>query len=174
MMAQVRKDHRRPAKRGTEAQHRPAPSPEAAACRPGPIDALLTPGLFKALSDPTRCSLVACIAKCARGCNVTEIAACCAIDLSVVSRHLSLLADAGVLEQRKAGRTVFYHVRYAPLAGTLRSLADAIESCRPACGDEDCCTGGACAAPGCCGSANASLASSSIARPRMESRRESK
>lgn len=109
---------------------RPAtPKHAAACCRP--IDALLNPELFRALCDPTRASLVACIAKCGRGCSVSEVAECCSVDLSVVSRHLSQLADAGVLHSRKEGRTVFYAVRYSDLTKMLRGLADAIDECCP-------------------------------------------
>src|SRR5262249_55586747 len=97
----------------------------------GPLDDLLDPALFKAFSDPTRATLLACIAKCGRGCSVSEVAQCCSVDVSVVSRHLALLARSGVLEARKEGRTVFYGVRYAQLCRSLRSLADALESCCP-------------------------------------------
>jgi ArsR family transcriptional regulator len=69
--------------------------------------------------------------------------------LSVVSRHLSQLADAGVLESTKKGRTVFYRVRFADLAAKLRALAKAIDSCCP---DGACGTGcGAGETGGCCG-----------------------
>lgn len=122
-------------------KRRPPATPKQAAKRCGPLDTLLDPVLFKAFSDPTRASLIACIAKCGRGCSVGEIAECCSVDFSVVSRHLALLARAGVLEAAKEGRTVFYRVRYDELCRSLRSLADALESCRP---DEEggCCDGG--------------------------------
>jgi len=105
------------------------PAQAAACCRP--IDGLLRPELFKALGDPTRLSLVACIAKCGRECSVGEIAGCCSVDLSVVSRHLAQLEQAGVLHTRREGRTVFYSVRFDELCGTLRSLADAFDECCP-------------------------------------------
>jgi ArsR family transcriptional regulator, arsenate/arsenite/antimonite-responsive transcriptional repressor len=110
-------------------------TPKQAAARRGPIDASLDASLFKALSDPTRLSLLACIAKCGRGCSVTEVAECCSIDFSVVSRHLSLLAQARVLDASKEGRVMRYRVRYSELSAALRGLADAIEECCP-----DCCT----------------------------------
>ncbi|MGE3109876.1 MAG: ArsR/SmtB family transcription factor [Phycisphaerales bacterium] len=109
---------------------RPATPKQAAACC-GPVDELLDPALFKAFSDPTRVSLLACIAKCGRGCSVGEVAECCSVDFSVVSRHLALLARSGVLEVTKEGRTVFYRVRYVELCRSLRSLADALEECCP-------------------------------------------
>lgn len=124
-------------------KHFPPPaSPKQAAARSGPVDELLDPALFKALADPTRVSLIACIAKCGRGCSVGEVAECCSVDVSVVSRHLSLLARSGVLESSKQGRIVRYRVRYAELCKALRSLADAIEDCCPekggGCGDGCC------------------------------------
>ncbi len=120
----------------------PPRSPRQAAARPGPLDAALDPDLFKALADPTRARLIACIAKCARGCSVGEVADCCSVDLSVVSRHLALLARAGVLGVIKDGRVVRYHVRYPDLCRSLRSLADALDRCAPPSGS--CCEGGCC------------------------------
>jgi DNA-binding transcriptional ArsR family regulator len=64
------------------------------------------------------------------------------VDFSVVSRHLASLARSGVLEARKEGRTMSYRVRYAELCRSFRSLADALEACRPANGgacDGECC-----------------------------------
>lgn len=109
---------------------RPATPAAAAACC-GPIDTLLDPVLFKALCDPTRAGLLACIAKCGRACAVSEVAACCSVDISVVSRHLATLETAGVLTSEREGRTVRYAVRYRELSRTLRALADAIDGCRP-------------------------------------------
>lgn len=106
-------------------------SPEQAARSRAAIDALLCPELFRALGDPTRVSLLACLAKCRRPATVSEVAACCAVDLSVVSRHLALLQQTGVLHARKEGRTVWYSVRYAELSRALRDLADAIDECCP-------------------------------------------
>jgi ArsR family transcriptional regulator len=110
----------------------PAPrTPRLAARRRGPIDHSLDAAFFKALSDPTRLILLACLAKCARPCSVTEVAECCSVDLSVVSRHLAQLESAGVLEARKEGRTVFYTVRFREVTALLRALADALDQCCP-------------------------------------------
>jgi ArsR family transcriptional regulator, arsenate/arsenite/antimonite-responsive transcriptional repressor len=104
-------------------------TPKQAAKCCSPVDDLLDPQLFKSLCDPTRVKLLACLAKCGRPCSVGEVAECCSVDMSVVSRHLAILEDAGVLESAKEGRTVFYAVRYRELSETLHSLADAIEAC---------------------------------------------
>ena len=103
---------------------------EASQCC-GPIDDLLNAELFKALGEPTRLRLLSCLAKCGRPCSVTELTECCAVDFSVVSRHLGMLEKAGVLAATKEGRTVFYEVRYKHLTDAFRALAKAIEGCRP-------------------------------------------
>ena len=118
-------------------KHRPS-TPKQAAKRPSSIDRALDADLFKALSDPTRLRLLACLAKCGRMCSVTEVAQCCSVDFSVVSRHLALLADAGILQSRKQGRTMFYTVQFDRLCDSLRALASAIEDCCP---DGSCCAG---------------------------------
>jgi ArsR family transcriptional regulator len=118
-------------------------SPAQASRRRGPIDAALDPELFRALGDPTRARLLGCMVKCARACSVSEVAECCAVDLSVVSRHLALLARAGVLEPSRSGRVVMYRVRAAELASRLRELASAIElgACRGGGCEGGCCDG---------------------------------
>lgn len=109
-------------------KRRPRTPKQAAACC-DPLDGLLNVELFRALGDPNRASFLACLAKCGRPCSVGEVAECCSVDLSVVSRHLSLLARAGVLSVSKEGRTVFYTVRYADLSGTLLALAESLQRC---------------------------------------------
>jgi len=127
----------------TQLRKRCPSSPKQAAVCCRPIDRLLNPDLFKALCDPTRVMLLGCLAKCGRACSVSEVAECCSVDLSVVSRHLSMLNKAGVLKAEKKGRVVFYSVQYGQLCHALRSLADAVE---------ECCTGDAAKAEGnCCG-----------------------
>ena len=54
------------------------------------------------------------------------------VDFSVVSRHLSQLKRAGLVETEKQGREVYYSFRSDVLVKTLRSIADALENCCPA------------------------------------------
>lgn len=124
----------------TQISKRKPASPRQAARRRAPIDSLLDPALFKALGDPSRVRLLGCLIKCARPCSVGELAECCAVDLSVVSRHLRVLERAGALSSIKQGRTVTYTVRHEPLAAKLRALADSIDACA-ALADGDCCEG---------------------------------
>lgn len=135
----------------TQVSKRLPKTPRQAAKRAGPLDSLLDPELFRALGDPTRVRLLACLAKCGRACGVGEVAECCSVDLSVVSRHLSLLADAGVLAPKKEGRSVSYALRATDLSTRLRALADAIDACCPEAGGGGCGEGCACGSQACKG-----------------------
>ncbi len=92
---------------------------------------LLSPRLFKALGDPNRVAILAQLANAGCECTVTSLAECCPVDLSVVSRHLALLRDAGVVSSERRGRQIWYTVNGRELAATLRALADALEACCP-------------------------------------------
>jgi DNA-binding transcriptional ArsR family regulator len=98
------------------------------ACR-GMLGEAFPPGLFKALSDPNRIALLAKLAECRGGCTVTEAATCCSVDLSVVSRHLRTLRDAGILQAARKGKEVRYRVRGVELARTLRAMAETLSAC---------------------------------------------
>ncbi|MEQ9319295.1 MAG: metalloregulator ArsR/SmtB family transcription factor [Polyangiaceae bacterium] len=87
--------------------------------------------LFKALADGTRLKLLSTLAVGGRTQTVSEVAGCCSVDLSVVSRHLKTLERAGVLASTKVGKSVHYRVRVTHLVQALRGLADALESCCP-------------------------------------------
>lgn len=140
-------------KRGSRRQaatgaHRTRPAtPRQAARTPGAIDGLLEAAAFAALGDATRVALLACAAKCGRACSVSELAGCCSVDLSVVSRQLRTLERAGLMTSERRGRAVLYSVRYADIAGRLRRLADELDACVMACGD-GCCGEGCCGAGG--------------------------
>jgi ArsR family transcriptional regulator len=101
-------------------------SPESALRIRAAIDDRLDQHLFKALGDPTRLLVLSCLVKCGRPCSVTEIAECCAVDFSVVNRHMKVLAGAGVLAAEKHGRTVWYSARCGDLCDRLAKLIDAI------------------------------------------------
>lgn len=83
--------------------------------------------VFKALADPNRIKILnkLCSKDCA--CNVGEVACCCTVDLSVVSRHLSILKNAGIISAEKRGKQVFYRVNRKEVAALLRQTADNIE-----------------------------------------------
>lgn len=104
-------------------------TPKAALNCVAPVDSHLNAEFFKALGDTTRLGLLSCLLKCVRPCTVSEIAECCHVDLSVVSRHLKILEDAEIVQSRKEGRTVWYQVEIRKLAGTFRDIATGMEEC---------------------------------------------
>lgn len=93
----------------------------------------LRPALFKALCDPRRLALLARFAVTAEPLTVSQAADGCDVHLSGVSRHLSVLRDAGILLASKRGREVTYRLDCGALVSTLRGLADAVEACQAAC-----------------------------------------
>ncbi len=91
----------------------------------------LDPQFFKALCDPNRVAILVRLATCGRACTVSEVASCCPIDISVVSRHLGQLRDAGIVAAERRGKEVYYAVRFTSISAALRTLADAIDACCP-------------------------------------------
>lgn len=89
----------------------------------------LRPAVFQALSDPTRLALIVRLATAAEPKTVTELTSCCGVHLSGVSRHLASLREVGLLRAERRGREVRYQLEHEVLTGTLRGLADAIDSC---------------------------------------------
>ncbi len=96
------------------------------------LAALLSPRVFKALADPKRASLLVRLAGAAGGCTVGEVAEGSGVDLSVVSRHLALLRDAGIIRCERRGKEVRCSIDAPALTRFLRELADAVETCCPA------------------------------------------
>lgn len=96
-----------------------------------PLSEFLRPELFRCLADPVRLQVLARLAHAAGPATVTEVAECCGVHLSGVSRHLSQLRDAGVVEAQKQGREVRYHLCRPELVRYFRTLADLLEGTEP-------------------------------------------
>ena len=86
---------------------------------------------FKALSDPNRLRLLFELLGAGLEQNVGQTAGCCNVDLSVVSRHLAVLHQAGILTREKRGKAVLYGIDQTRMPATFRALADALEFCCP-------------------------------------------
>lgn len=121
---------------------RKARSPRQVMRRKSAFDHRLRPEALRALAEPTRASLLSCLLKCGRACTVTEIAECCELDFSMVARHLSTLAKAGLAASEKRGRMVYYTADAEGLAAWFRELAASVDvlaerarACDDACGD---------------------------------------
>jgi DNA-binding transcriptional ArsR family regulator len=65
--------------------------------------------VHKALAHPSRLFLVDELSRNER--CVCELAEMIGVEMPTVSRHLSILKSAGILEDEKRGAQVFYHLR---------------------------------------------------------------
>ena len=103
----------------------------------------LRPELFKALGDASRLQVLARLISAPEPQTVSEIADCCGVHLSGVSRHLATLRDASIVRSEKIGREVRYELDCEQLTSALRDLADAVDACRLQCCPPatDCCSG---------------------------------
>ncbi len=93
------------------------------------LAALMKPSFFKALCDPNRIALLAGLSRSDEPQTVQDIACCCNVDLSVVSRHLAKLKEAGILEAEKKGKEVHYSIKAPEVIQTLRAIANSLEAC---------------------------------------------
>lgn len=62
--------------------------------------------VFKAMAHPTRMSIVSLLASGPK--NVGELTKAVGFDMSTVSKHLSILREAGVALDETRGRSVYY------------------------------------------------------------------
>jgi DNA-binding transcriptional ArsR family regulator len=81
-----------------------------------------TDAVFGALADPTRRELLSRVSTAPA--TATELAADLPISRQAVVKHLGALAEAGLLERRRAGREVHYRVTPAPLSDAVSWIAD--------------------------------------------------
>lgn len=91
------------------------------------LEELLVAGFFKALADPRRLQIVSELAGSGDCRTVGSVASCCPVDQSVVSRHLAILRDAGIVTAERNGKQVLYTLDAQTLATRLRALADALD-----------------------------------------------
>jgi ArsR family transcriptional regulator len=82
--------------------------------------------MFKALGHPTRLLLVEALAKESKCvCVLTEVAG---LDMSTVSKHLSVLKEAGVVQDEKRGLQVFYSLR-TPCVLNFFKCVESVQKC---------------------------------------------
>ena len=81
--------------------------------------------VFKALGHPSRLAMVEALLdgeKCV--CELQELVGS---DMSTVSRHLSVLRNAGLVDDRKDGLKVFYSLRMPCVAGFFECVDEVLE-----------------------------------------------
>ena len=68
--------------------------------------AMQTAEIFRTLGDPTRLALFQCIA--IEELSVSELTGRFKVSQPAISQHLSVLRSCGLVQQRRAGKNVFY------------------------------------------------------------------
>ena len=79
--------------------------------------------VFGALSDPTRRTLLRTIAQQPEA-TATQLASELPISRQAVLKHLTALADAGLVDRERSGREVRYRVTPQPLSDAVSWMAD--------------------------------------------------
>jgi len=92
---------------------------------------------FKTLSEPVRVQILKYLMLNGRA-DIQTIAENMPQDRSVVSRHLNLMQEAGILVCQKENRHMFYDVNGKPFIEKLADITEKIKKCM-----NDCC-------PDCC------------------------
>jgi len=79
--------------------------------------------VFGALSDPTRRTLLAAISQ-HPAATATELASALPISRQAVLKHLTALAEAGLLDRERAGREVRFTFTPEPLSDAVSWMAE--------------------------------------------------
>ena len=79
--------------------------------------------VFAALSDATRRQVITRLA--AEAMTATELADVLPVTRQAVTKHLAMLAEAGLVASQRAGREVRYRLTPGPMTDAMAWLADA-------------------------------------------------
>jgi ArsR family transcriptional regulator len=82
--------------------------------------------IVKALAHPSRLFIVDMLNKQSK--TVGELTEMIGADTSTVSKHLSVLKNAGIVEDEKKGTTVFYSLKTPCITGFISCVEEVIES----------------------------------------------
>jgi DNA-binding transcriptional ArsR family regulator len=99
--------------------------------------------LFKTLSEPVRVEILRFMIQNGRS-DIGAIAEKLPQDRSVISRHLSLMSDAGLLKTDKEGRHVFYEINGATFLEKLETIVASIKKCLAECCPANTCKSSIC------------------------------
>lgn len=100
--------------------------------------AVLDSKLFKTLSEPVRVEMLRILIQIGRA-DIGAIAERLPQDRSVISRHLALMSEAGLLKTEKEGRHVYYEINGPSFLEKVENIASSIKKCL-----ETCCPGNLC------------------------------
>ncbi len=88
--------------------------------------------LFKALSEPVRAEILKYLLMNGRS-DIGTIAENLPQDRSVISRHLSLMYEAGILKSEKEARHVFYEINGASFLNEFEGIVENVKKCMCEC-----------------------------------------
>ncbi len=88
--------------------------------------------LFKTLSEPVRIEILRFLIQNGRS-DIGAIAEKLPQDRSVISRHLALMSEAGMLKTEKDGRHVFYEINGQNFLEKLEAIVANIKKCLAVC-----------------------------------------
>lgn len=80
--------------------------------------------IFKALGHPSRLKMAQALI--GGELCVSKLQELVGADISTISKHLTVLKEAGVVADQKRGTTVFYRLTLGSLAGFLTCTGDAV------------------------------------------------
>ncbi len=103
--------------------------------RPASLDDLieaLDSKLFKTLGEPVRLEIIRSLLNKGRS-DISAISESLPQDRSVISRHLNLMDDAGLLIPEKDGRHMYYEINAAAFIEKLESIVASIKLCMKEC-----------------------------------------
>jgi ArsR family transcriptional regulator len=83
-------------------------------------------GIIKAMAHPTRLFIVEELEKGDK--CVNELTDMIGSDMSTVSKHLSVLKNAGIIGDRKAGTNIYYHLKTPCILGFLGCVEGVIKA----------------------------------------------
>jgi ArsR family transcriptional regulator, arsenate/arsenite/antimonite-responsive transcriptional repressor len=86
-----------------------------------------TSDLMKALSDPTRITMLASLWKAASPICICDFTAGLGLTQPTISHHMAKLRDAGLVESEKRGIWAYYRLRDKLAPSTRRLLADLLD-----------------------------------------------
>ncbi len=93
---------------------------------------------FKTLSEPARVQIIKFIMLNGRA-DIGTIAEHMPQDRSVVSRHLNLMQEVGILKCEKENRHMYYDINAQVFLDRLVNITELIKICMAECG-QDCCS----------------------------------
>ncbi len=82
--------------------------------------------IIKAMAHPTRLFIVDELSRGER--CVAELTEMVEVDMSTISRHLSILRNAGILRDERRGTSIYYHLRYPCVLGFFSCVESVMES----------------------------------------------